>query len=130
MEVYTIYSHHSGVPEVAFLVKMDGCTIYHNGDYKAEYREDYAYLATLTDSIDIAYVIGVPDVNHQYFRQAVHLTELLSPTYMFPMNREDDPSRIHQFRELFWEIHPEVQVICPERRGESFTCPKGGGEAP
>ncbi|UCH10629.1 MAG: MBL fold metallo-hydrolase [Fidelibacterota bacterium] len=128
MEVYTIYSHHAGVPEVAYLVKVDGATIYHNGDYKAEYVADYTYLGTLADSIDMAFVIGVPDVNHQYFLQAVLLVELFSPTYIFPMNREDDPSRIRQFRNLFQELQPDVQVLCPEERGDSFACPLPGEE--
>ncbi|UCD37366.1 MAG: MBL fold metallo-hydrolase [Fidelibacterota bacterium] len=130
MEVYTIYSHHSNVPEVAFLVKVDGYTIYHNGDYKANYQEDYAYLATLADSIDIACMVGVPDMTDQYFQQAAHLAELFPTAYMFPMNREDDPSRIRRFRDMFMNLHPEVQVLCPEQRGESFSCPKVSSEAP
>ena len=32
LEIATINSHHSGVPEVAWLIKVDGLVIYHNGD--------------------------------------------------------------------------------------------------
>ncbi len=58
------------MPEVTFLVKLDRYTIYHNGDYKAEYVDDYAYLRTVAGHIDIAFIIGHPFENHQYFQQA------------------------------------------------------------
>jgi L-ascorbate metabolism protein UlaG (beta-lactamase superfamily) len=32
LEIATINSHHSGVPEVAWLIKVDGLVVYHNGD--------------------------------------------------------------------------------------------------
>jgi L-ascorbate metabolism protein UlaG (beta-lactamase superfamily) len=54
IEVYTINSHHSGVPEVAYLVKTDDMAIYHGGDYNADYKADFAYLKTCTDDLDVA----------------------------------------------------------------------------
>lgn len=128
VEVYTINSHHAGVPEVAFLVKVDGYTIYHNGHYRAEYVEDYEYLATITDHIDIAFVIGHPFVDHPYFQQAVRLNEVFHPTYMFAINREGEEFKCRQFAELLAEHGIEVNVISGERRGDSFVCPRSSGE--
>ena len=128
VDVYTINSHHSGVPEVAFLVKVDGYTIYDNGDYRAEYVEDYEYLGTITDDIDIAFVIGHPFVDHPYFQQAVRLSEVFHPTYMFAMNREGDEFKCRQFAELLAEQGIEVNVISGERRGVSFACPRSIAE--
>lgn len=54
IEIHTINSHHSGVPEVAYLVKTDGLVIYHGGDYTGSVSEDVSYLKQKTDRIDIA----------------------------------------------------------------------------
>lgn len=124
MEVYTINSHHAGVPEVAFLVIVDGYTIYHNGDYKAAYQEDYEYLRTFTDHIDIAFVIGHPFVDHQYFQQALLLTEIFHPTYMFGMNREGEEYKCIQFAELLVEHVGDLNVLSGNQRGDHFICPR------
>jgi L-ascorbate metabolism protein UlaG (beta-lactamase superfamily) len=128
MEVYTINSHHAGVPEVAFLVKVDGYTIYHNGDYRAEYVQDYDYLRTFTDHIDIAFVIGHPFVDHPYYQQAVRLSELFDPTYMFAINREGEEFKCRQFADLLAENGVEANVIAGERRGDHFACPRSAAE--
>jgi L-ascorbate metabolism protein UlaG (beta-lactamase superfamily) len=122
MEVYTIYSHHSGVPEVAFLVLVDGYVIYHNGDYKAEYLQDYEYLRTITEHIDIAFVIGHPDQSHQYFKQAEHLEEIFHPAYMFPMNREGESYRCGEFSELLADHGVNGTIVVFERRGTNYQC--------
>jgi L-ascorbate metabolism protein UlaG (beta-lactamase superfamily) len=124
LEVYTINSHHSGVPEVAFLVKVDGVIIYHNGDYRADYAADYEYLWTITDHIDIAFVIGHPFVDHQYFQQAMHLDEIFHPTYMFAMNREGEHHKCRQFAELLAEYGVEAEIMYGEQRGDSFFLPR------
>jgi len=36
LEIATINSHHSGIPEVAWLIKADGLVVYHNGDCRPE----------------------------------------------------------------------------------------------
>jgi L-ascorbate metabolism protein UlaG (beta-lactamase superfamily) len=128
VEVYTINSHHAGVPEVAFLVKVDGFTIYHNGDYRAEYQKDFEYLRTIADRIDIAFVMGHPYVNHQYFQQAVLLAEMFHPTYMFAINREGDEDRSRQFAELLAERGVKAHVVYAKQRGDDFICPKSTAE--
>jgi len=128
VEVYTINSHHAGVPEVAFLVKVDGVTIYHNGDYLASYLEDYEYLRTITHRIDIAFVIGWPFVNHQHFQQAVLLAEMFHPTYVFTINREGDEDKSRQFAELLAEHGVEATVLYAEHRGDDFICSRSAVE--
>jgi L-ascorbate metabolism protein UlaG (beta-lactamase superfamily) len=122
VEVYTIYSHHSGVPEVAYLVIVNGCVIYHNGDYKADYLRDYEYLRTITDHIDICFVIGHPDVSHQYFKQTEHLDRLFRTKYMFPMNREGESYRCDQFSKQLAERGVESRVVVLENRGDNYEC--------
>jgi len=118
MEIYTIYSHHSDVPEVAYLVLVDGIALYHNGDYKADFEEDYAYLRTLTDRIDVAFVIGHPFPEHQYFQQTLRLTELFDVQSIFPMNVEGEASRCHEYADLLAEHGVNATILVPEKRGE------------
>jgi L-ascorbate metabolism protein UlaG (beta-lactamase superfamily) len=121
MDVYTIYSHHSGVPEVAYLVVLDDLVIYYNGDYKADYGDDFAYLRTITDRIDVAFLIGHPVADHQYFQQALLMDELLDVAYVFPMNREGEAYRCHEYADLLAEHGADATVVVAEVRGEVFA---------
>ena len=58
IQVYTIDSDHNDIPEVAYLVRHGDWIVYHNGDYMADHVEDYAYLKTISDRIDVAFVAG------------------------------------------------------------------------
>ena len=124
IEVHTIYSHHSGVPEVAYLILVDDLVIYHNGDYRADYESDFEYLRTITDRIDIAFVIGHPVEDHQYFQQALLMDELFGVVTIFPMNREGEAYRCHEYAELLAEHGVAAAVIVAEERGDVFTLEK------
>jgi hypothetical protein len=121
LEVFTINSHHSNVPEVAYLIEVDGITIYHNGDYKSSYEQDFAFLQTITDHIDIAFVIGWPFPDDQYFQQALLMAELFDPTYMFAICRPGDEARAQQFAEMLPPLGVESSILYAEQRGSSFT---------
>lgn len=127
VEVYTINSQ-SDVPEVAYLVKVDGITIYHNGDYRGSYLEDFEYLQTITDHIDIAFVIGWPYESHQHFQQAKLLAEMFDPMYMFAICREGDEGKSREFVELLAEHGVETKALYAEHRGESFILSGNGSE--
>ena len=73
MQIHTINSHHSGVPEVAYLVSVEGRWIYHNGDYLQDYIPDFQFLATLTDHMDLVFHAGVTNDEWQYTQQGYYL---------------------------------------------------------
>jgi len=57
LEIATINSHHSGVPEVAWLVEVDGLVIYHNGDCQPDDpASSYDFLRKKANHIDLAFV--------------------------------------------------------------------------
>ena len=59
MEVFTVNGEHDTVPEVAYLVKVDGLSIYHSGDYMGpidRFRGDMDYLLDKAGTIDIAFI--------------------------------------------------------------------------
>ena len=86
MDVHTIYSHHSGVPEVAYLILVDHLVIDHNGDSRAACENDLESLRTVTDRIDVAFLIGHPAEDHQDFQQALLMDELLDVAPVFPLD--------------------------------------------
>lgn len=120
VEVYTINTRHADVPEVAFLVKVGGVWIYHSGDYMASYSEDFDFLKTISDHIDIAFLIGWPYPDHQQFQQAILFTELFTPEYLFASCREGDEEKCRQFADLLAESGVDATIQYPARRGDVF----------
>ena len=102
-------------------MRVNDLVIYHNGDYRAAYEEDYRYLRTITDHIDVAFLIGHPFPDHQHFRQAMRLSELFRIGTIFPMNREGEPQRCRDYARLLAERGATAAIHVAGRRGEVFT---------
>jgi len=126
IQVYTVNSHHNGIPEVAYLVRHDGWTVYHNGDYMADYVADHAHLKTVAERIDLAFVLGAPSHQWPHLARAVHLAREFSVPVLFAMHFRD--------REICEAFVADVaaegvraDVRCPTARGQRFAVGKGGG---
>ncbi len=85
-KIYTVNSHHSGVPEVAYLVLVDGLAIYHNGDCKADYKEDIPYLKSKSNHLDIAFMPPVWEEKWDYYWIILELINKMQPKALFPMH--------------------------------------------
>jgi L-ascorbate metabolism protein UlaG (beta-lactamase superfamily) len=88
VEVFTVNDHHDTVPEVAFLVRVDGVTIYFNGDYYGKMgrdlpstiAEDMRYLKSKSQTVDLAFILAsASDTYNQIIRS-------LAPKAVFPMH--------------------------------------------
>jgi predicted alpha/beta superfamily hydrolase/L-ascorbate metabolism protein UlaG (beta-lactamase superfamily) len=121
LEVYTIYSHHDTVPEVAYLVHLDGRWIYHNGDYRQDYIADYQYLQTLTDHLDLVFIVGAHDERWQYTHQVHYLLEHFHPEALFPMHRGGEEEGAEDFPAVMAERGYEAFIPVPRRRGDSWV---------
>ena len=121
MDVYTIYSHHRDIPEVAYLAVVGDLVIYRNGDSKADYENDFEYLRMITDRIDVAFAIGHPFADHQRFQQACLMDELFDVAYVFPMNREGEPYHCQAYAELLDAHSVTATVVVVETRGAAFV---------
>jgi peptidoglycan/xylan/chitin deacetylase (PgdA/CDA1 family) len=77
-------------------------------------------LRTITDRIDVAFLIGHPVEEHQYFKQALLMDELFDVATLFPMNREGESYRCHEYAELLVEHGVKATVLVAERRGDTF----------
>jgi L-ascorbate metabolism protein UlaG (beta-lactamase superfamily) len=125
IQVYTIDSDHNDIPEVAYLVRHADWIVYHNGDYMADHVTDYAYLKTVSDRIDVAFVSGLPDRRWPHLARAVHLAREFDVPVLFPMHFRD--------REMCESFVAEVaaegvtaEVKCPTARGQRFVVERGG----
>jgi len=111
MEIFTVNCEHNDVPEVAYLVKVDGLAIYHSGDYMGpidNFQADMNYLLGKAGTIDLAFIGKFP--------QAASL----KPRVVFPIHAYNREFMYGAFaREAAAKKLPS-RVICPENKGDRF----------
>lgn len=120
VRVYTINSHHSGVPEVAYLVQVDGVWIYHNGDYRQDYVSDFEYLSTLTTHMDLVFTAGLHDERWQYTHQAHYLLDHFEPDALFPIHHGGAEENGAEFARAMARRGYETFIPVPRRRGDRW----------
>lgn len=125
LEIVTINSDHAGVPEVAFLVKVDGLVIYHNGDYRMDYKADFPYLQEHADRIDLVFVLGVSEESDLYALQSRDLIARFRPGAVFPMHAEADSPMYREFAAAFGARFPDLPVMVPQKLGDRFEYREG-----
>ncbi|MFC1627665.1 MBL fold metallo-hydrolase [Gemmatimonadota bacterium] len=122
MKIWTVNSHHSGVPEVAYLVQVDGLMIYHGGDYQgrmgqnapSNIDDDMVFLRTKTGPVDLFFIgawTGEP-----YMKSI----RALDPRSIFPMHSRNREVEYRQFATDLVGLGVEVPVHCPAKRGDRF----------
>jgi L-ascorbate metabolism protein UlaG (beta-lactamase superfamily) len=125
VQVYTIDSDHNDIPEVAYLVRYGDWTVYHNGDYMADHVADYAYLKTISDRIDVAFVAGLPGHRWPHLARAAHLAREFDVPVLFSMHFRDGEMCERFVAEMAAE-GVSAEVKCPTARGQRFAVAKGG----
>ncbi|MBU0495158.1 MAG: MBL fold metallo-hydrolase [Chloroflexi bacterium] len=126
MEVYTINSHHSDVPEVAYLVKVDGLVIYHNGDYQGDFRQDYPFLQEISAQIDLAFAPNDYDEQSPYyFPQNVDLFQRFAHRAIFPMHDSAERGHYADFARVYLARLPGLPIHYPQHIGERFLFQDG-----
>jgi L-ascorbate metabolism protein UlaG (beta-lactamase superfamily) len=121
IRVYTINSHHSGVPEVGYLVQVKGIWIYHNGDYRQDYIPDFEYLSMLTHHMHLVFTAGLHDERWQYTHQAHYLMEHFRPDALFPMHHGGAEERGAEFARVMAERGYDTFIPVPRRRGDRWA---------
>ncbi len=121
LEIATINSHHSGVPEVAWLVKTDGLVIYHNGDCRPDDPASaYDFLRKKSDHIDLAFVFPVYEDGLEYTAQNLQLFGKFNIRAVFPMHAQAGDSRYMEFRTVFQAKMAGLPILVPMKMGERF----------
>jgi L-ascorbate metabolism protein UlaG (beta-lactamase superfamily) len=122
LEIATINSHHSGVPEVAWLVKVDGLDIYHNGDCRPDDpAAEHDFLRTKTPSVDLAFVFPVVDAGEKYAIQERDFFRKFRVGAAFPMHARAGDAMYLDFRKAFQAEFLGLVIHVPEAMGQKFV---------
>lgn len=120
VEIFTVNSHHSGVPESGFLVKLDGLTLFHQGDYIGRMGEnepftvsgDLNYLKTKFDSVDICFTHAgtwVPQLE---------MLAVFHPRLAFPMHYGYREGKYSEYLAEVKGKFPETVFFIPLKKGD------------
>ena len=121
LEIATINSHHSGVPEVAWLVKVDGLVIYHNGDCQPDdAAAEHDFLKTRTDRIDLAFVFPVIKEGEKYTVQERDFFKKFRVGAAFPMHTPAGSAMYLDFQKDFQARFPGLVINVPMKMGQRF----------
>lgn len=119
MKLYTIHHKFDGIPESAFLVEVDGLTIYHSGDHgngppplRKKYKANIDYLASLTETFDI---IFLPIWGEEFYP-----LQKFSPKWMFPMHEGGSEYKYKEWAEKAVKKFPGTKICYPLHPGDSF----------
>jgi L-ascorbate metabolism protein UlaG (beta-lactamase superfamily) len=111
MEIFTVNCEQDDVPEVAYLVKVDGLSIYHSGDYLGPvdgFKADMDYLLNKAGVIDLAFV------------GRLKMAEILKPKVVFPIHAGGREYMYGAFAREAAQKKLPSRVICPENKGDRF----------
>jgi len=121
MEIFTIYSHHDDVPEVAYLVEVDSLVIYHSGDYNGtlrSFKDDIDYLAQKCAGLDIAFFGAINETGR-------YTMERMLPKAAFPMHFADTELFYKGIVRHFTAKYPKTTFLAPESRGDRYLYQDG-----
>jgi L-ascorbate metabolism protein UlaG (beta-lactamase superfamily) len=133
VEILTVNHDFDGIPEAAFLVKLDGLVIYHSGDHGSTgpvinpvFKDNIDYLAQQTQSTDFAFISQFGSRS----REEVNIGDLytintLRPTITFPMHRGGGEDSYKKFAIEAQQKEAKTQVIGAEARGDRFFYANG-----
>jgi L-ascorbate metabolism protein UlaG (beta-lactamase superfamily) len=126
LEIATINSHHSGVPEVGWLVNVDGLVIYHNGDCQPDDPcSEHDFLRTKTDAIDLAFVFPVFEEGQKYTIQGRDFFKKFRVRAAFPMHAQAGDAMYLGFQKAFQAAFPGLAIHVPMTMGQKFVFADG-----
>jgi L-ascorbate metabolism protein UlaG (beta-lactamase superfamily) len=126
LDIATINSHHSGVPEVAWLIKVDGLVIYHNGDCcPNEPSSEHDFLKTKTGRIDLAFVFPVYEAGEKYTVQNLDFFSKFDVRAAFPMHVQAGGAMYLEFQKIFQAKFPGLSIHVPMEMGQKFVFADG-----
>jgi len=121
VEVWTINSSQDGVPEVAFLVQVDGWMIYHNGDYLGAFRDDFAYLRRISSHVDLPFLVsGWAREDHPRYQLVRQFVEVFHPARVFLIDRLGQEDRTEVFARFLASRGAETRYLHGSLPGDLF----------
>jgi L-ascorbate metabolism protein UlaG (beta-lactamase superfamily) len=134
VRIRTVNHEFDRIPEVAFLVEVDGITLFHSGDHGSTrdelnpvFQDNIDYLASLDLDVDLAFLSifgrrGGGIVN----RGDVYTIEQLTPRITFPMHRGGAEEAYETWARAIADTDLETDVQFATRPGDVFLYRNGG----
>lgn len=130
MDVYTINHNFDGIPESAFVVSVDGLTLYHSGDHgngpdkiDPKFKDNIDYLSKKLKAFD---VVLMPAFGGPGFPGEKYALEKLSPRVLFPMHNGGTEYKGYEFKKAVEKLFPKIKIVCPDHSGDRFLFPLNG----
>lgn len=132
MEILTINHSFDGIPEVAYLVKVEGLAIYHSGDHGSTgdvlnpiFKDNIDYLATKARNIDIAFISQFRGKSGWFNSGDLYTIQTLLPKVTFPMHMGQFERFYEEFARQAKVKRARTMVCCAKKRGDSFLYQDG-----
>ncbi len=125
VEIESVHSEAAGVLEGNFLVRVDGLTIYHSGDYSRShdtFRTDMEYLAEVSGEIDLFFMLAGDRIDNN---EALVALDLIQPRFMYPMHQIGSEYKFELFTNEVSSRDLRTRIFCPENRGDRFEYRNG-----
>ncbi len=129
LKVKNIFHNFDNIPESAFLIEVDGLTIYFSGDHGSftgalnpVYKDNIDYMSQQSDEFDLVFlsIFGSPTYDGE-----LYAIDKFKPRVLLPMHyggRESDAERFVSLARLKF---PKTKFWYPLKQGDRFLCKKG-----
>lgn len=129
MRIQTVVHDFDQIPEAAFVVEVDGLTIFHSGDhgngpppFKEAFVDNLEYIARIAPEIDLAFI---PLWGEESF-----VVKMLKPNYTFPMHGLHREHLYGEFAVRAKKDKLPTRVIAASARGDRFILTNGKVKKP
>lgn len=128
LEILSIYHEFDGIPESAFLLKVDGLVIFHSGDHGSTgevlnpvFKDNIDFLAKNANGIDIAFISQFGSKKGDAVNRGdLYTIEKLKPRVTFPMHRGGGERLYKKFAQEATENGAKTKFYCAEKRGDRY----------
>ena len=129
LKVKNIFHNFDNIPESAFLIEVDGVTIYFSGDHgnapgalNPVYKDNIDYMSQQSNVFDLVFlsIFGSPT-----YEGELYAIDKFKPRVMLPMHYWGRESAEESFVTLARSKFPKTEFWYPLNKGDSFLYKKG-----
>jgi L-ascorbate metabolism protein UlaG (beta-lactamase superfamily) len=129
LKVKNIFHDFDNIPESAFLIEVDGLTIYHSGDHgnssgelNPAYKDNIDYMSQQAKKFDLVFlsIFGSPTYDGE-----LYAIDKFNPRVMLPMHYYGREADAGGFVRLAQSKFPKTKFWYPLKKGDSFLYKNG-----
>ncbi|UCE21354.1 MAG: MBL fold metallo-hydrolase [Candidatus Aminicenantes bacterium] len=129
LKVKNIFHNFDNIPESAFLIEVDGLTIYFSGDHgnspgalNPVYKDNIDYMSQQSNEFDLVFlsIFGSPTYDGE-----LYAIDKFKPRVMLPMHYLGRESDAERFATLARSKFPKTELWYPLNRGDRFLYKNG-----